>query len=126
VSFGRGKGYSAPALTITENNQGEWGNVVNQIKASPEYVQKTRFIKGRLKTGTSSRGFLNIEFNTTADLAYSIHGAQLHYNKKDDCVMFTVVDDYNFDRKHMWKKLQDDGDIAPYPVIILLPIEKID
>ena len=90
------------------------------IQESKEYSDKKAYIMERLRAGTSPTGFVHIEFITDRDLAYSIHGAQLHYAYDDKActVTFTVKDEYNFDKNHEWKALQDKGVLDKFPVEI--------
>jgi RHS repeat-associated protein len=111
-------------LRIDEANQSQWGNAIEIIQESSIYRDRVEFIQKRLQEGTSRRGYVNIEFNTPSALASSIHGAQLHYNCQKCKLALTIRDEYNFDRKHMWRRLQQEGYIIPYSVIILMPTEK--
>jgi RHS repeat-associated protein len=111
-------------LKIDQSNQTLWGNAVDVIKNSATYKDKVQFIQKRIKEGTSPNGYINIEFNSPSSLASSIHGAQIHYKCYKCELVLTIQDEYNFDRKHMWRRLQEERYIIPYNIIILMPTEK--
>ena len=113
-------------LNITEANQGTWANAVDKIKATSTYQDRVTFIKERIHAGTAPIGWINIEFNDPEELRSSIHGAQLHYSCKKCVLNLTITDDYNFDKKHMWRELQEDGNIMPYSVFIVMPKDTCD
>ena len=110
-------------LKIDESNQSTWGNAVDVIKESAAYKDRVQFIQRRIREGTSPNGHINIEFNSPSTLASSIHGAQIHYKCYKCELVLTIQDEYNFDRGHMWRRLQQEGYIIPYNVIVLMPTE---
>jgi hypothetical protein len=111
-------------LKIDKSNQSQWGNAIEIIQNSSIYKDRVHFIQKRLREGTSTDGYINIEFNSPSALASSIHGAQLHYRCRKCELVLTIRDDYNFDRKHMWRRLQQEGYVTPYSIIILMPTEE--
>jgi RHS repeat-associated protein len=117
-----------PLVAISKGNQGQWANAIDQIQGNAVYKERTDFIKQRLKAGTAATGFVNITFETPEELRASIHGAQLHYvYNPDTCILkFRIRDEYNFDKKHVWRELQQDGDIIRFEVLITMPPEKFD
>ncbi len=116
------------AVIVTSANQHSWSMAVDLVKNSPRFKERSTFIKKRLKEGTDHFGHRHIEFNITPDLAYSIHGAQLwyKYNKSKCELKFWITDEYNFDKKHMWKHLQRKGKLVNFIVMIFLPKEKFN
>ena len=113
-------------LDLSGSLQGAWCSAIDKIKATSAYQEKVEFIKRRLREGTAPSGFINIEFNTPEELRASIHGAQLHYNCEKCVLSLRITDDYNFDKKHMWRELQRDGDLMQYSVFIEMPNDKCD
>jgi RHS repeat-associated protein len=118
---------SSPVI-VDSNGGGSYDALYRLIKNSDEYSAKTKYIKRRLREGTTPKGFVNIEFVSDRDLAYSIHGAQLHYvyDAKSCTITFTVKDEYNFDKKHEWKALQDKGVLVKFPIEIRFDPEPIN
>jgi len=115
-------------VRVFPESQQQFGNVVDTIKSSPEFKERSTFIKRRIQEGTEPRGHKLIEFNNDNDLAYSIHGAQLYYEfDASKCkIKFWVSDVYNFDKAHMWKKLQDKKIISTFRIGIRLPDESVN
>jgi RHS repeat-associated protein len=115
-------------VRVFPESQQQFANVVDTIINSPEFKERSTFIKRRIQEGTEPRGHKLIEFNNDNDLAYSIHGAQLYYEfDVSKCtIKFWVSDVYNFDKSHMWKKLQDKKIISTFRIGIRLPDESVN
>ncbi|MEK9130680.1 MAG: hypothetical protein AAB429_01020, partial [Patescibacteria group bacterium] len=92
------------------NNQGKYGNIVDQIKGSSEYQgMKDRFIQSAESKGLTSANSsmmndlgTSIEFNSNPDLFSSIHKADISFqgSRNSDgswSVSTYIHDTYNFE-----------------------------